>query len=1559
MKRFSFTLVFILCIFFALSAKGKIDEIQPDDVTSWEADMDISGKKKGKYNVLITATDIAGNEGFFGPFNMFIDPKSDLPISMISNPAINARVAGNMNIVGTCVDDDAVAYVELRIDGAENVYRAKGKEFWSYYLNTASFQEGEHIIEAWGVDVNGVKGEVSTTTFHLDRRTPETTPKNLAVGEFVSDKISISGIVEDGNGIERLFYSIDGGTTFKEVKIKRDKKAGNWTFKAGIDTKKMEDGPQVCWFKAVDSQGSEGIYTFLFFVDNTNPVVDFIYPTKETSTSSVFSVAGRAFDTVGLKRLSYKLGKQEGDFELIPGNPYWAKEFDLTAESGKNATVEIIAEDLAGNIITAKTTVKIDKQKDIPYIELVEPLENTTIEDKLFVSGCAYDNSGVNQISYSIDNGAIETVETKFGGFGILLENITAGKHELKIYPTSITGIKGKEQKVKFTANGAPAQITFETGEKTAYISSVEGGNAIITVNSTAGLRTVYYSIDGETEVNAKVRSGANTHNIKIPVKKGSEPAIKKIKVNAVDMFDRQVVQTLVLKISDQAGGSTESGFGWAENPVNSSGKIIITDTEPLYGIYQAVDGASIVNASLGAAATGLSVEVMDTVVKLSALKDGAYSNVVLIIKDSSGAEFKTPPINVFVDVSKPTISLNLPTEPSFIKNSLVLNGSASDGAGIKSVSYILSGSDTPVKLSSNFNSTINLNSLEDGPFTVKIIAEDNVGRKATAYRMFYKDTKGPEVKMVLPAENDIVNGKILVAFISEDKFPIETGGYMSSNNTEWKPLNISSMPNAIIGDAKDPISKNMTFRFADKAGNETLYKNYAFTIDNTLDEPVVEVHLPEEGTTITKDFILSGVVYDDDGTSKIFYQIDNQPYKSMPVENNFAIPMTLSMFSDNEHTINVYAEDIYGITSKPISRKVKISLENPEAKIISPDISKTVRGTIKLTGTAKDANGIEKIEISVDNGNTYNSAIGAENWEYTLNTHIIDDGTHVIFVKAYDKYGQSSIFSSLINIDNTPPLLQFTYPLIGSKLNSNLFISGHAYDNISLEEVTARITSLDGRAVPASMKNMNISTKLLVSKDINIKSLPEGRYNLEILGIDKAENVTRISRNFEISRNIGKNGVELLYPLNGEFVSGEFNVYGRILSNKKVETATLYLDGKMIETVEVSKTNYVSFKLKPEQIHKGVHKFSIKAVLPDSGPTQSNLHEITYDPNGPWVSIDNFGMGDFAIERPYLKGRAGYEVSAEETEFTKSKEATSEQKLETKLKKLDRVEVSFDNGKTFRPAKLSKKGWKYRIETGDLADGNHFLLVRAIMDNKEVAVSRTIVRIDKVLPEITLISPGEGGRYNQSLHFSGLASDDIELSNINIALRKGDKATYGIPTFIQGLHFEVAAWGASLWNVGFGLSFFDNNVKVQLHYGQFTKKQWAKITKDIKSFRYGGNIYSMKLLANIFEFPVGFYAGPDWDWLHFTGSLGANFSLFSETQSGKPQVLSAILAQLELPRVVLSKKHKKYFRSFAFFLEGTLWFIPTDVKSINEKKKSIIKSVMPHLSGGFRFDVF
>jgi len=331
------------------------------------------------------------------------------------------------------------------------------------------------------------------------------------------------------------------------------------------------------------------------------------------------------------------------------------------------------------------------------------------------------------------------------------------------------------------------------------------------------------------------------------------------------------------------------------------------------------------------------------------------------------------------------------------------------------------------------------------------------------------------------------------------------------------------------------------------------------------------------------------------------------------------------------------------------------------------------------------------------------------------------------------------------------------------------------------------------------------------------------------------------------------------------------------------------------------------------------------------------------------------FVYGDFAMRRPYLKGSAGYSQDPEEIAFVKSKEAEKVHKDILAAKTIAYVEISFDNGKTFELLS-AKNAWQYRIENEDMPEGAHFLMIRATMMNGETAIERCIIQIDNTAPTINLVSPEHGGKYNQKLIVSGLSKDDVGLENVRVTLRKGDKSSYEVPSFIQGLYVDAHILGATLYDVGLGLTFFDDNVKLQAQFGQFTQKQ-----RDFMSFlrgeestemRYGGDmVIGAKLLANIANIPFSFFLGRDWAWLSANFTIGAQFTRFNQTNSGKPQILSAVLGQLEFPRIHFSEM--KMFSTVSFYTEFSLWFIPSDVGGDD------ISNFVPQYGFGLRTNIF
>ena len=159
---------------------------------NWDSRLDIAGKKAGKYNLVVRGTDSAGNVRYEGPYNVFVDPNSDLPVVHISHPTPGARVGTLLRVVGICVDDDGVKSVQVQLDDRDPV-PAEGTEFWSFALDVAAVNDGEHIVTAKGIDINGTEGRAQSVRFQIDKKAPITRITSHPSGSLVTGQVTLDG----------------------------------------------------------------------------------------------------------------------------------------------------------------------------------------------------------------------------------------------------------------------------------------------------------------------------------------------------------------------------------------------------------------------------------------------------------------------------------------------------------------------------------------------------------------------------------------------------------------------------------------------------------------------------------------------------------------------------------------------------------------------------------------------------------------------------------------------------------------------------------------------------------------------------------------------------------------------------------------------------------------------------------------------------------------------------------------------------------------------------------------------------------------------------------------------------------------------------------------------------------------------------------------------------------------------------------------------------------------------------------------------------------------------
>lgn len=1723
---------------------------------NWDYTFDVSGLEKGTYNIIIKGTDKAGNVYFEGPVNILIDPDSDLPVVDITNPVNMMRVGGSsLNIVGVCADDDAVAKVEVKIDEGEYA-PAQGKDFWSYNFKTEGYTDGVHTITVRGIDINGAVGNEVSRKFQIDTAKPLFEFTNAQSGVLLHGNAKLEANVRDLNGIVSLFYSEDRGETYKQLGMEYKQEESQYVFKLDIDTNRLEDGPQVFWFKSTDNTGSVGYAAFLFFVDNKKPALEIVSPLPDAKNLSQVAVVGTARDEIGLKGLTWEWKDKTGEIELVPGNIYWKQNFDFSGLASAEETVTFTLEDSTGNKEVLRVPVKIDREADKPVVQLLSPFADAVISGRLPVYGFVTDADGAKEITYSIDGKESTTVEAK-EGFSLILDELAAGKHKITVTATDMYGTKGLPVTVDFTSTGGNTELVMQdlvSGKSSAPfypgIAVDKAGNAKLTglirdyggfakatwetegiapkpitlktmtekfwrefeialspdipygvvpitinatdkydrsfsfttfvyVNNYTGIYekpalslalarknandqveiasdsplTAYYSgediasvslepntpflsasaqgkrviitpsqtgVEGTVRISIKTVGGETVTSEPVSVTTVNSPSadvysaaiLKAVsKTATVDYFsgvqlaasdgtmrlEGTVEQTIDRAEVSFNGGKEYKGIDVKRNnnqplaaisialpkelpygkneftvrftnktkqtgyysdffyKIDDPGKTVLNTAEDLYFIDSRItadnkayiapekpligffNGYTVASVEIKPATGFLQASADGRKITITATGEGLSQAVEIVVKKTNGKTF-VKKLQFISDAGEPELTLTTPVAEEWYKNSVKIEGTANDKIGIAAVEYALNAEGTykpmTVKKSTEgvtFSETISLEAIADGTFPLFVKATDNSGKSTVKVIPLKKDTANAAFTLITPQEGVPVNGIFSVMADIADEGRIKTIEFSDDGKT-YTPIEGGRFLAYNLDLTKyKKLPEKFYFRVTDMAGNNAV-TNPVFNINYEADKPVAEIQIPEEEEVLRNDFVISGMVFDDDGVGAIYFRLDNGEFQKLEGGNSFRVPVKLDEITDNEHTIEVQAEDISGFKGDVIKRKIFISKAEPISTLESPQVSVTTRGTITLAGNSSDANGIKEVYFSFDNGNSFQKGFGAEKWTFPLNTHLLSDGIHRILVKAVDKTSTEGLFATMLNIDNTPPTLSLDFPKDGQEYTEKMLLDGRAFDNIVLSALTFEVSPISGGAgfktgSSALAKPVELPLSGVFSRQIDVTSLKPGWYNLRIEARDKANNIVYITRNIVIKEKTIVNTMEQVFPVEGENVAGFFTISGKVMSEYPVKTVDLLVDGAKKKQADISEYGYFYLDMGPEDLGDGEHDLELATTSADGSVIKSGKQKIIYTRVGGWVRINNFHTGDFVARRPWLEGEAGFFLDAVDRE---QKEEFEKYEKTLNKNRVQKVEISLNNGKSFHEVNGTDQ-WRYRLQTQDIPDGNVRIIMRATVGEKQV-ITKTMYLNDDKPPFVNLLGPEENQRFNDKIRIVGIASDENRLADISVNLRKGDKSGYSIPEFIQGMYIDLQGTGATLFHLGLGLTFFDQNVKLQFEAGytpntdMFTgAEKWPN-----------GLVLGARLIANVFKLPFASFLGPDWEFFSMSLGVGAAFSYF--TNSGEEIAFSedglifgAALVQFEFANFTI--ENWGAFNNFGFYTQLELWFISSAVE--------------------------
>jgi hypothetical protein len=867
-----------------------------------------------------------------------------------------------------------------------------------------------------------------------------------------------------------------------------------------------------------------------------------------------------------------------------------------------------------------------------------------------------------------------------------------------------------------------------------------------------------------------------------------------------------------------------------------------------------------------------------------------------------------------------------------------------------------------------SFELPVDLNGFREGPIHLEL---RTIQRDTPAIPLYFPLNRAetePEVKYITPIlDGSPVNGSITITGQVHSYVPV-TAIDFTTDNILFTPIpmkagfQIYEFSTLFDFTAMERAGGSFAIRLTDQ-NNDTYLAPLNVPVDAEADGPLVTYNQPLDWEVVTDDLLISGLARDDDAVHGVYWRLvkkeDNARTRAfawageeeersplstdftfIPTSDSFQVEIPMEYLSDGEWDIEVYGEDIYGIHGEVFTRTIRVSTEDPKVALTSPVMTVYNRGVIYIQGTASDRNDIAGVWVSMDNGNTYQQADGQADWRLTLNTTFYADGEYALLMRARDRYGRETIDSAMINIDNTPPEMTFQVPYDDAMVGSTLNIAARILDNVEIRDILLEVIAVADSTYRLSFELDAAAPVILEALDIS--SAPDGAYNVRIVATDLAENTAVASRNVTKINEAAASEASFFNPLPGEVHTGAINISGRTRGLGYPSEVQILANREPLTTVPVDKYGNFYYRYPENRIPAdGYIVLSASFQTASGEAVVSNEHPLLFRREGPIVTVDSHTDGDVINGRPWLRGRALME-------FTASQWA-SMSRYERTYYTPTQVMVSFDNGRTYYRTK-GVKNWKFRLECSELGRGPLPILVRAEFGNGEVAIHRVVVTIDLDPPVIKTLDPEEDTFHRDALYVYGTAEEEYAFDEIMINLRPRGKEWYMIPPFIQGLYLDATVFGATWVTGGLGITFFDNNVKLQFQAGP------APVFDNNtgEQSRYPGFVMGAKLIANLYNLPFRYVFGPDWENFSMTWALGADFSYFSmegEGTANEPQFLGAVLAQWEVARFTFPQF--KAFSSYALYVEPILWFTSTDVTGPD------VARFVFRVSLGFRMNVF
>ena len=1200
-----------------------------DGTLNWSKVYDIENLqrvKPGTWHLSVIAKDSNNNQNKPVEINIKIDPKSDIPTINVINPKPKSRVPGNLMIVGTAYDDDAVSKVTFTLDSELEERECNGTDFWNYDLDTTGLEDGEHKLTFTVTDVNGIKCKPYVIPFVLDRKVPTIVLPSMTSGTVVSGKTKISGTAEDLNGISGIYYSVDGRYSYSKVASGFGKRKCNWSFNLDV-ARELASGTNIIWIKAVDKAGSEGFFPLTLIVDRENPNVGFHYPHPGMKVGNRFELFGYAYDNVEIKKLAVKISTLGFSTQELPvvfqrGNAMWNFPVNLKELSGDPSKVkngkldaEIIVTDVANNVIKRKLSLVVDNNAANSMITLKSVENGDRFGDEIPVFGTISSAHTVKGALINLYNDKNE----------IVLENEVVAEHSLSTsldvselpegnYVLEVIAKNESMQddpiRVKIGIDRSCPQFNIvELADKYVKNKFSKKMDIGFSVKKTGTIKKATYTLT-DTEGNAlsqgdlKIKSNNNLHqaqSITLDVSDNKFEGMKLLRLSALDDSLKNAEVTIPVIIDNTAPAITDVTYNKDTGLMED---VVVTVSDNLL-----LSNVEVIETS--------SVNSTPNKINISGNRDFQFP---MKVKDDSGAfisynyEIKAKDITGAELTKSVKVQFKNTTAENHTLTIKVVQKDRSQLMG-KAGLFLKSKKINPDSITGGFGFTNgDVNSVkittDKGVEIASTVADETLGiflfelsadvRKNFAVgdnRVIFRDSTGTLDELI--CQNDLL---------------------MPKAKTIWPPACISFNSNITIYGAATDDSGITSVKASLNSLDESKFLPVSTEpIENIMNKSVAVVapHLRDKTQTIREFLTESGSEIYKNG---VMYSFD------FPADE----------LNEGEHTVYFKVEDK---TGKTVTTKALISVDRtaPKAKLLAPEESLRTNGTITLRGEAEDEQAVGNAVATLNNEKIVGTGKNIWNILYDLYERTEFNREDIkatvpldINIDVFDLAGnKASIVSNVIlDVKNDVPEIIINSPAVDNQryTTDTICFEGVVFDDDGIDSLQYRLDF--GRNEGGASASEADGWKSVILKENELPNwsvtmvpgyLTAGKHTLELRAFDKnfvQSDVKTVTFQIDMENPV----ITVIGPENGEYIKGTRLVNGKSYDPNGIASVDVSTNNGWTFVPAEGGENWM-FYLDSKTLPDGDLKFLIRAE-DEVGSSSYSFALFNIDNTPPEVSV-------------------------------------------------------------------------------------------------------------------------------------------------------------------------------------------------------------------------------------------------------------------------------------------------------------------------------------------------